>query len=183
MLMRLVVGARKAGGRYCGETADFNVDHITEILPMSLPAYEKMGAFYLGRKVDDASGKDADELVMYDARDLTTHAVCVGMTGSRLDRTLSVLSSFAAPDAVVRPELTALKDRTHGAAAGRQSRCEHCFHCAYEGCSTNVCGDILAESSVVAEQTATAIAFVACHRARNVQWSAACPASHQTAPA
>ncbi len=49
---------------------------------MSLPAYEKMGAFYLGRKVDDASGKDTNELVMYDARDLTTHAVCVGMTGS-----------------------------------------------------------------------------------------------------
>jgi hypothetical protein len=49
---------------------------------MTLPAYEKLGAFYLGRKVDDASGKDTDELVMYDARDLTTHAVCVGMTGS-----------------------------------------------------------------------------------------------------
>ncbi|MGE3533074.1 MAG: ATP-binding protein, partial [Steroidobacteraceae bacterium] len=49
---------------------------------MSLPAYEKLGAFYLGRKVDDSNGKDTDELVMYDARDLTTHAVCVGMTGS-----------------------------------------------------------------------------------------------------
>lgn len=49
---------------------------------MTLPAYEKLGAFYLGRKVDDTSGKDTDELVLYDARDLTTHAVCVGMTGS-----------------------------------------------------------------------------------------------------
>lgn len=49
---------------------------------MTLPAYEKLGAFYLGRKLDDSSGKDTDELVMYDARDLTTHAVCVGMTGS-----------------------------------------------------------------------------------------------------
>lgn len=49
---------------------------------MSLPAYEKLGAFYVGRKLDDRSGKDTDELVMYDARDLTTHAVCVGMTGS-----------------------------------------------------------------------------------------------------
>ncbi|MGC3981765.1 MAG: hypothetical protein QM808_10920 [Steroidobacteraceae bacterium] len=47
---------------------------------MALPAYEKLGAFYLGRKVE--AGKDTDELVMYDARDLTTHAVCVGMTGS-----------------------------------------------------------------------------------------------------
>ena len=39
---------------------------------MPLPAYEKLGAFYLGRKVDDKNGKDTDELVMYDARDLTT---------------------------------------------------------------------------------------------------------------
>ena len=48
---------------------------------MNLPAYEKLGTFYLGRVVDD-SGKDTAEQVLYDARDLTTHAVCVGMTGS-----------------------------------------------------------------------------------------------------
>ena len=48
----------------------------------TLPAYEKLGAFYLGRKVGEATGQDSDEWVMYDARDLTTHAVCVGMTGS-----------------------------------------------------------------------------------------------------
>jgi hypothetical protein len=49
---------------------------------MSLPAYEKLGAFYLGRTVDPSTGADTSELVMYDSRDLTTHAVCVGMTGS-----------------------------------------------------------------------------------------------------
>jgi hypothetical protein len=49
---------------------------------MPLPAYEKLGAFYLGRTVDPASGKDRDDLILYDSRDLTTHAVCVGMTGS-----------------------------------------------------------------------------------------------------
>jgi hypothetical protein len=43
---------------------------------------EKLGAFYLGQEVDLATGKRLDRLVMYDARDLTTHAVCVGMTGS-----------------------------------------------------------------------------------------------------
>jgi hypothetical protein len=48
---------------------------------MNLPAYEKLGTFYLGRVVDD-SGKDTAQQVLYDARDLTTHAVCVGMTGS-----------------------------------------------------------------------------------------------------
>jgi hypothetical protein len=44
--------------------------------------FEKLGAFYLGRKFDDARGAITPELVLYDAKDLTTHAVCVGMTGS-----------------------------------------------------------------------------------------------------
>jgi hypothetical protein len=46
------------------------------------PSYEKLGSFYLGREVDPASGADRPELLLYDSRDLTTHAVCVGMTGS-----------------------------------------------------------------------------------------------------
>ncbi len=44
--------------------------------------FEKLGAFYLGKGYDMSTGKLQDRLVMYDARDLTTHAVCVGMTGS-----------------------------------------------------------------------------------------------------
>ena len=44
--------------------------------------FEKLGAFYLGQEYDLKEGKRLDRLVMYDARDLTTHAVCVGMTGS-----------------------------------------------------------------------------------------------------
>ena len=43
---------------------------------------EKIGAFYLGREVDPGSGGQSPDNLMYDARDLTTHAVCVGMTGS-----------------------------------------------------------------------------------------------------
>src|SRR5829696_4852884 len=44
--------------------------------------YEKLGSFYLGRECD-AAGKLADDgLILYDSKDLTTHAVCVGMTGS-----------------------------------------------------------------------------------------------------
>ena len=43
---------------------------------------EKLGAFYLGKEYDLAHKKLRDRLLMYDARDLTTHAVCVGMTGS-----------------------------------------------------------------------------------------------------
>jgi hypothetical protein len=44
--------------------------------------YEKLGLFYLGRTFKAATGKLADEPLLYDSRDLTTHAVCVGMTGS-----------------------------------------------------------------------------------------------------
>ncbi len=43
---------------------------------------EKLGAFYLGREHDIDKGETLDAPIMYDARDLTTHAVCVGMTGS-----------------------------------------------------------------------------------------------------
>ncbi len=43
---------------------------------------EKLGAFYLGKEYDLKTKKILDRPVMYDARDLTTHAVCVGMTGS-----------------------------------------------------------------------------------------------------
>jgi len=44
--------------------------------------FEKLGAFYLGKEYDINKKKLLNRLVMYDARDLTTHAVCVGMTGS-----------------------------------------------------------------------------------------------------
>jgi len=48
---------------------------------MPLPSYEKLGVFYLGREYDPATQQLGDEL-LYDSRDLTTHAVCIGMTGS-----------------------------------------------------------------------------------------------------
>lgn len=43
---------------------------------------ERLGSFYLGAEYDLASAQRRDKPVHYDARDLTTHAVCVGMTGS-----------------------------------------------------------------------------------------------------
>ncbi len=44
--------------------------------------FEKLGLFYLGREYDVAAGKVLETAVLYDSRDLVTHAVCVGMTGS-----------------------------------------------------------------------------------------------------
>ena len=45
-------------------------------------AYEKLGAFYLGRPCDPETGEVAPQPLLYDSKDLVTHAVCVGMTGS-----------------------------------------------------------------------------------------------------
>jgi hypothetical protein len=44
--------------------------------------FEKLGVFYLGRPFDLAVKKPKDSLLLYDSKDLVTHAVCVGMTGS-----------------------------------------------------------------------------------------------------
>lgn len=43
---------------------------------------EKLGSFYLGAEYDLTTSQRREVAVNYDARDLTTHAVCVGMTGS-----------------------------------------------------------------------------------------------------
>ena len=44
---------------------------------------ERMAAFYLGKRYDpDLKQVLSEDLLTYDARDLTTHAVCVGITGS-----------------------------------------------------------------------------------------------------
>ncbi|QDV55138.1 ATP-binding protein [Rosistilla oblonga] len=48
----------------------------------SVDQFEKLGAFYLGREYDLKAGRNRDDLLMYDAKDLCTHALCVGMTGS-----------------------------------------------------------------------------------------------------
>ena len=44
--------------------------------------YEKLGVFYLGKTYDMDARKVNDDLLLYNTKDLTTHAVCVGMTGS-----------------------------------------------------------------------------------------------------
>ena len=44
--------------------------------------YEKLGAFYLGKEYDMPSRTRQENLVLYDSKDLTTHGVIIGMTGS-----------------------------------------------------------------------------------------------------
>jgi hypothetical protein len=44
--------------------------------------FEKLGLFYLGRPYDLATKQAKPGWLLYDSKDLVTHAVCVGMTGS-----------------------------------------------------------------------------------------------------
>ena len=44
--------------------------------------YEKLGLFYLGRRVDSETQQETGVPLLYDASDLVTHAVILGMTGS-----------------------------------------------------------------------------------------------------
>ncbi|HPB09883.1 MAG TPA: DUF87 domain-containing protein [Kiritimatiellia bacterium] len=44
--------------------------------------FEKLGVFYLGKEVEPQAASNENRLLLYDAKDLTTHAMLVGMTGS-----------------------------------------------------------------------------------------------------
>lgn len=44
--------------------------------------YEKLGMLYLGRELDIDSGVSAQQPLLYKNKDMTTHAVIIGMTGS-----------------------------------------------------------------------------------------------------
>jgi hypothetical protein len=61
-----------------------------------IPDFEKLGVFYLGKRYDPKKKSLTDELALYDSKDLTTHGICVGMTGSgKTGLCLSVLEEAA----------------------------------------------------------------------------------------
>jgi hypothetical protein len=62
--------------------------------------FEKLGAFYLGKVFDLEARAARNELLLYDDKDLTTHAVCVGMTGSGKTGLCLALLEEAAIDGV-----------------------------------------------------------------------------------
>src|SRR5688500_6300936 len=62
--------------------------------------YEKLGVFYLGRRYDPAQPAVTEDLLLYDSKDLVTHAVCVGMTGSGKTGLCLTLLEEAAIDGV-----------------------------------------------------------------------------------
>jgi len=44
--------------------------------------FEKLDAFYLGKAFNPLTATANENLLLYDAKDLTTHVLMVGMTGS-----------------------------------------------------------------------------------------------------
>jgi hypothetical protein len=62
--------------------------------------YEKLGAFYLGREYDLDAKKPKDDLVLYDSKDLVTHGVVLGMTGSGKTGLCLALLEEAAMDGI-----------------------------------------------------------------------------------
>lgn len=62
--------------------------------------YELLGKFYLGRKYDVAARELQDNLLLYNSKDLVTHGVCLGMTGSGKTGLCIALLEEAAMDSI-----------------------------------------------------------------------------------
>jgi hypothetical protein len=63
-------------------------------------SFEKLGVFYLGRPYESGEGAAAGSPFLYDSRDLTTHGLIVGMTGSGKTGLSIVLLEEAALDGI-----------------------------------------------------------------------------------
>ena len=55
---------------------------VAEVTSQTTQDFEKLGVFYLGRPYDQTTKQAKPGWLLYDSKDLVTHAVCVGMTGS-----------------------------------------------------------------------------------------------------
>ncbi|HXV63477.1 MAG TPA: DUF87 domain-containing protein, partial [Vicinamibacteria bacterium] len=62
--------------------------------------FEKLGAFYLGKVYDPRRSETRADLLLYDSKDLTTHGLIVGMTGSGKTGLSTVLLEEALLDGV-----------------------------------------------------------------------------------
>jgi len=69
-------------------------------MALSVNDYEKLGVFYLGRELDPASKSRSAEPLLYDSKDLTTHGVVLGMTGSGKTGLCIALLEEAAMDGI-----------------------------------------------------------------------------------
>jgi hypothetical protein len=81
LLSHCCVSGQDARGKKIGPADDRGVLKTMQE-GKSVQEYEKLGAFYLGKEVDAQTGERTEDQVLYDSRDLTTHGVIIGMTGS-----------------------------------------------------------------------------------------------------
>ncbi|HJS74543.1 MAG TPA: DUF87 domain-containing protein, partial [Vicinamibacteria bacterium] len=65
-----------------------------------MSSFEKLGVFYLGRPYDPAARAAGPSPLLYDSKDLTTHGLIVGMTGSGKTGLAIVLLEEAALDGI-----------------------------------------------------------------------------------
>jgi hypothetical protein len=69
-------------------------------MDQSAKDYEKLGVFYLGREFHPDSKKTSEAPLLYDSKDLTTHGVVLGMTGSGKTGLCIALLEEAAMDGI-----------------------------------------------------------------------------------
>jgi hypothetical protein len=88
----------KATGSASGKTN--SPSSPTKWAPPAIGDYEKLGAFYLGRPYDVSTKTPQPGFILYDSKDLVTHAVAVGMTGSGKTGLCIALIEEAALDSI-----------------------------------------------------------------------------------
>ncbi len=69
-------------------------------MSISPQSYEDLGAFYLGREMDSSNQGMKEEPLLYDSKDLVTHGVVLGMTGSGKTGLCMALLEEAAMDSI-----------------------------------------------------------------------------------
>ncbi|MDF0676203.1 MAG: hypothetical protein P0120_17985 [Nitrospira sp.] len=74
--------AKKTDSSVKGEGTTKKSASSSPLVPSTAEDFEKLGVFYMGRPYDLATKQAKPGWLLYDSKDLVTHAVCVGMTGS-----------------------------------------------------------------------------------------------------
>lgn len=74
--------SKKTDSNAKSESVERKSSPASPSVPLTTEDFEKLGVFYLGRPYDLAAKQAKPGLLLYDSKDLVTHAVCVGMTGS-----------------------------------------------------------------------------------------------------
>lgn len=92
------MASAKSAGRVARKASSGN--GLTKWTPPAISDYEKLGAFYLGRPYDLTAKAPQSGAILYDSKDLVTHAVAVGMTGSGKTGLCTVLIEEAALDSI-----------------------------------------------------------------------------------